>query len=98
MVKKQIQGHDFLNGGPIKQYKINFADDLIAAHQGDVNTANIMIPIFDSRFELNDSNGDNIFLVNKDRVSWMDQNLVTEQRVLQLINQYISNSCNNSIH
>jgi hypothetical protein len=95
MVKKEIQGHDFLNGGPIKQYRIDFGDGLISVHPGDITIDSNIIPTFNSRFELNDSNGDNIFLVNEDRVSWMGQNLVTEERVLELIRRRFNY---NSIH
>lgn len=83
MVKKQIQKHDFLSGGPVLQYVIPFiADDTITIG----NITNHHRPVF----SMVDNDGNNIFNVNEEQINWMGRNLVTEERLIELIDQRIA--------
>lgn len=92
MVKKQIQRHDFLNGGPVKQYIFDFNGDDTITIGGD-NNINFITAIdnpFTPEFILNNNSGDNIFVVNENQLRWRGSDLVTEARFRELVLEIMS--------
>ncbi len=93
MIKKQIQRHDFLMGGPVLQYEIPFPNEILNVDNvttllGDYvinyNTTN-----FRPQITLNNAQGDIIFRVDEDRVVYYDQELVTEDRVREIVEERV---------
>ena len=85
MIKKQIQKHNFLNGGPVLQYEIPLF--------GGIDVGNIIIGeqnIFTPQFILNDENGNNIFRVTRDMITYQDQPLVTEDRLREILREMMN--------
>ena len=90
MVKKQIQRHDFLTGGPVLQYEIPFADNTwdydTWVPQDIVFDTNQIIP----GITVNDNIGNNIiFQANEDTIQWMGQEVMTEERVREIVNEIL---------
>jgi len=85
MFRKQIQKHDFLNGGPEKQYSLNFGVDSFG-----VDTPTGMFTInnhtaINPQFRLNNIDNGEIFLVTENVLRWNGQNLITEDRINELV-------------
>jgi hypothetical protein len=90
MVKKQIQRHDFLTGGPVLQYEIPFVDGAwdydTWVPQDIVFDTNQIIP----GITVNDNIGNNIiFQANEDTIQWMGQEVMTEERVREIVNEIL---------
>lgn len=82
MVKKQIQKHDFLNGGPERQYSLNFNFDAqdsinIGGHNLTIGNMEQINP----QFSMVDTNGNDIFVVTEDQIRWRGADLVTEEKM-----------------
>ena len=92
MVKKQIQRHDFLTGGPVLQYEIPFADGTLNYNTYTWNAQDI---VFDTNqiipgITVNDNIGNNIiFQANEDTIQWMGQEVMTEERVREIVNEIL---------
>ena len=90
MVKKQIQRHDFLTGGPVLQYEIPFVDGV-----WDYDTWVPQDIVFDTGqvipgITVNDNIGNNIiFQANEDTIQWMGQEVMTEERVREIVNEIL---------
>jgi hypothetical protein len=76
MVKKQIQKHDFLNGGPEIQYSLNFDVDSFG-----VEPATTINP----QFRLTNANDGDILLVTENELRWNGQNIMTEDRINEIV-------------
>lgn len=86
MVRKQIQRHDFLNGGPERQYSLNFnvEDQDPIGVVGGFSTTQV-----NPQFSMVNNNGDDIFVVNENEIVWRGQTLVTEERVREIVEEEI---------
>lgn len=90
MVKKQIQKHNFLTGGPVLQYEIPFytnilnGDNIVMGYDMGYATTN-----FRPHMALHNHQGDNIFMVDEDRITYYDHDLVTEDRVRDIVREAI---------
>jgi hypothetical protein len=90
MVKKQIQRHDFLTGGPVLQYEIPFVGGT-----WDYDTWVPQDIVFDTiqiipGITVNDNIGNNIiFQANEDTIQWMGQEVMTEERVREIVNEIL---------
>lgn len=84
MVRKQIQKHDFLNGGPERQYSLNFnseGQDTINIGLGGITN----MPQINPQFSIVNNNGDNIFMVTENEIRWNGQNVMTEERINEIV-------------
>ncbi len=84
MVRKQIQKHDFLNGGPERQYSLNFnseGQDTINIGLGGITNT----PQINPQFSIVNNNGDNIFMVTENEIRWNGQNVMTEERINEIV-------------
>lgn len=85
MIKKQIQRHDFLTGGPVLQYEIPFDYDIWGA-QDIVFDPGLVFP----GITVNGDVGNNIiFQANEDTIQWMGQEVMTEERVREIVNEIL---------
>lgn len=85
MVRKQIQKHDFLNGGPEIQYSLNFDVDSFG-----VEPATAMFTIgnhttINPQFRLTNANDGDILLVTENELRWNGQNIMTEDRINEIV-------------
>jgi len=87
MVKKQIQKHDFLNDGPILQYELPLFNDINQRRHNNFITINDHQTQVIPQFTLNGVNGDNIFTVNTDVITYQNQSLVTEDRLKEIVRE-----------
>jgi len=85
MVRKQIQKHDFLNGGPEKQYSLNFDVDsfVVDSPIGTFTIGNHAA--INPQFRLNNIDNGEIFLVTENVLRWNGQNVITEDRINELV-------------
>ena len=91
MVRKQIQKHNFLTDGPVLQYEIPFHTNIL---NGDIITTvlvdnNYTTTNFRPHMALHNQQGDNIFMVDEDRITYYNHDLVTEDRVRELVREAI---------
>jgi tryptophanase len=77
MVKKQIQSHDFLNDGPVRQYEIPFVYDGINIVEGT-----FLIGVDPIGFQT-----ESIFSVSEEGVYYQNQPLVTENRLREVVRE-----------
>lgn len=90
MVKKQIQKHDFLNGGPERQYSLNFdIEDQDTILVVDGNAFTFRTTQINPHFNMVDDNGDNIFVVTENQIQWRGSDLITEERLREIINSRV---------
>jgi hypothetical protein len=91
MIRKQIQKHNFLTGGPILQYEIPFNTNIL-------NVDTITTVLVDNNYTttnfrpfmaLDNQQGDNIFMVDEDRITYYGLDLVTEDRVRELVRETV---------
>jgi hypothetical protein len=91
MVRKQIQKHNFLTGGPVLQYEIPFNTNIL-------NVDTITTVLVDNNYTttnfrpymaLDNQQGDNIFMVDEDRITYYGLDLVTEDRVRELVRETV---------
>lgn len=91
MVKKQIQKHNFLNGGPERQYSLNFDIE----DQDTIGIAGENIFAFrtttqvNPQFSMVDINGNDIFVVTEEQIRWRGSDLITEERLREIINSSV---------
>jgi hypothetical protein len=94
MVRKQIQKHNFLTGGPVLQYEIPFHTnilngDTISTVLANDDLINYTTTNFRPYMALDNQQGDNIFMVDEDRITYYDHDLVTEDRVRELVREAV---------
>lgn len=93
MIKKQIQKHDFLTGGPEIQYRLDLSDISFGNNLNNVTAENFIIWDADNnniiditpRMILRGTQDNNIFVVNENEISWNGRSLVTEERVREIV-------------
>lgn len=91
MVKKQIQKHNFLSGGPEIQYSLNFnIEDQDTIGVADGNNFAFRATQINPQFSMVDNNGDDIFVVTENQIRWRGADLVTEARVRELVLEIMS--------
>ena len=92
MIKKQIQKHDFLNGGPVLQYEIPFHTNILNGDYITIDNSNTMgyatINI-QPHTALHNHQGDNIFRVDENRITYYDHDLVTENRLREIVQEIV---------
>lgn len=88
MVKKEIKKHNFLNGNPISEDDTLIFGNIIA-EPGSVFTIIGENQRFIPQLTLNDEAGNNIFRVNEESITYYDQSLVTENRLLEMVQEII---------
>lgn len=90
MVRKQIQKHDFLNGGPERQYSLNFnTEDQDTIGIAGENAFAFRATQINPQFSMVDINGDDIFVVTENQIRWRGADLVTEERLREIINSSV---------
>jgi|694.fasta_scaffold98704_4 hypothetical protein len=91
MIRKQIQKHNFLTGGPILQYEIPFNTNIL--NVDTITTVlvdnNYTTTNFRPHMVLHNHQGDNIFRVDEDRITYYDQEIVTEDRVRDIVREAV---------
>lgn len=98
MVNKQLQKHDFLTGGPVLQYEIPFVNGTM--NYGTWDPQDIILD--DDQviggitnqvirgITINDNIDNNIiFQANEDTIQWMGQEVMTEERVREIVNEIL---------
>jgi hypothetical protein len=94
MIRKQIQKHNFLTGGPVLQYEIPFNTnilnvDTISTVLANDDLINYTTTNFRPYMVLHNHQGDNIFRVDEDRITYYDQEIVTEDRVRDIVRETV---------
>ena len=91
MVKKQIQKHDFLNGGHERQNSLSFNidDQDTIGIAGENIFASRTTTQVNPQFSMVDNNGNNIFVVTENQIQWRGSDLITEERVREIINSSV---------
>lgn len=86
MVKKQIQKHNFLSGGPEIQYSLNFNfEDQDTIGVAGENHFAFRTTQINPQFSMVDINGNDIFVVTEEQIRWRGADLVTEERLREII-------------
>jgi hypothetical protein len=97
MIKKQIQKHDFLTGGPEIQYRLDLSDISFGNNLNNVTAENFIMwdvgddTIITPRIILHGTQDNNIFVVNENEISWNGRTLVTEERVREIVLESLVN-------
>lgn len=84
MIKKQIQKHNFLTGGPVLQREIYFGDDW-------TSTVTDNQIIFDTNVDvgitIDNGAGNYIFTATENRLQWNGDDIPTEERVREIFRE-----------
>ena len=90
MVNKQLQKHDFLTGGPVLQYEIPFVNGTMNYGTWDPQDIILDDDQVIPGITVNDNIGNNIiFQANEDTIQWMGQEVMTEERVREIVNEIL---------
>lgn len=88
MVKKQIQKHNFLTGGPVIQYEIPFEDGTLGFNTITPDN-NLTIEFMDLNpgITVNNRIGDIIFTATENQLQWVGSDIPTEERVREIFRE-----------
>lgn len=87
MVKKQIQKHNFLTGGPVIQYEIPFEDGTTVIPNNDVTIEFRDVRDVNPGITVNNQIGDIIFTATENELQWVGSNIPTEERVREIFRE-----------
>ena len=86
MVKKQIQKHNFLTGGPVIQYEIPFEDGTLGFNT--ITPENdFTIELINPGITVNNGIGDIIFTATENQLQWVGGDIPTEERVREIFRE-----------
>lgn len=88
MVKKQIQKHNFLTGGPVIQYEIPFEGGTLGFNTITPDN-NLTIEFMDVNpgITVNNQIGDIIFTATENQLQWGGSDIPTEERVREIFRE-----------
>ena len=83
MIKKQIQKHNFLTGGPVSQREIYFGHDWTSTvTDNPITFANVDVGI-----TIDNGAGNYIFTATENRLQWNGDDIPTEERVREIFRE-----------